>query len=138
MRRGTFAIAAVWFAAMTIGTATAQEFYSGKTMKIIVSSASGGGYDQYARMLARYMPKYLPGNPTMVVVNMPGAGGIIAANHLFNIAEKDGTVIGTLNRFAAVMPFLGVEQARSRRKAAVWRLNADPGNNNLHCAAAIA
>jgi tripartite-type tricarboxylate transporter receptor subunit TctC len=113
--------AVVSFAAMAMtGVATAQNFYSGKQVKIIVSSASGGGYDQYARMLARYMPKYLPGNPSMIVVNMPGAAGVIAANHLFNIAEKDGTVIGTLNRFSAVMPILGVEQARYKTEEFNW------------------
>jgi|tagenome__1003787_1003787.scaffolds.fasta_scaffold20977319_4 tripartite-type tricarboxylate transporter receptor subunit TctC len=117
----TRCVAVMSFAAMAMtGVAAAQDFYSGKQVKIIVSSASGGGYDQYARMLARYMPKYLPGNPSMIVVNMPGAGGVIAANHLFNIAEKDGTVIGTLNRFSAVMPILGVEQARYKTEEFNW------------------
>jgi tripartite-type tricarboxylate transporter receptor subunit TctC len=121
MRRGITACAAVLaFVAVMIGAATAQEFYSGKQIKIIVSSASGGGYDQYARMLSRHMPKHIPGNPVMIVVNMPGAGGLTAANHLFNIAEKDGTVIGTLNRYTAVMPLLGVEQARFKTEEFNW------------------
>jgi tripartite-type tricarboxylate transporter receptor subunit TctC len=82
MRRGITACAAVLsFVALMIGAATAQEFYRGKTIKIIVSSASGGGYDQYARMIARHMPKHIPGNPTMVLVNMLGAGGMTADSH---------------------------------------------------------
>jgi tripartite-type tricarboxylate transporter receptor subunit TctC len=106
--------------AMMTGAATAQEFYRGKQIKIIVSSASGGGYDQYARLLARHMPKQIPGTPLMIVVNMPGAGGLTAANHLFNVAEKDGTVIGTLNRYTAVMPVLGIEQARYKTEEFNW------------------
>jgi tripartite-type tricarboxylate transporter receptor subunit TctC len=121
MRRGITACAAVLsLGALMTGTATAQEFYSGKTVKIIVASTSGGGYDQYARMLAKHMPKYIPGNPLMIVVNMPGAGGLTAANHLYNVAEKDGTVIGTLNRYSAVMPVLGVEQARFKTEEFQW------------------
>jgi tripartite-type tricarboxylate transporter receptor subunit TctC len=121
MRRGITALVAVLSFGVTMaGAARAQDFYSGKQIKIIVSSASGGGYDQYARMLARHMPKHLPGNPSMIVLNMPGASGVIAANHLFNIAEKDGTVIGTLNRFSAVMPILGVEQARYKTEEFNW------------------
>jgi tripartite-type tricarboxylate transporter receptor subunit TctC len=113
-------VAALLLATVVTGTADAQDFYKDKTVKIVVSSTSGGGYDQYARMMARHMPKYLPGNPTMLVINMPGASGVIAANHLFNVAEKDGTVIGTLDRFTALKPILGVEQARYKTEEFNW------------------
>jgi tripartite-type tricarboxylate transporter receptor subunit TctC len=113
-------VAALLLATIVTGTADAQDFYKDKTVKIVVSSTSGGGYDQYARMMARHMPKYLPGNPTMLVINMPGASGVIAANHLFNVAEKDGTVIGTLDRFTALKPILGVEQARYKTEEFNW------------------
>ncbi|MBI4492698.1 MAG: hypothetical protein HY690_07915 [Chloroflexi bacterium] len=69
-------------------------FYKGKTIKIIVGSAAGGGYDQYARAIARYFGKHIPGNPSMIVENMTGAGNLIAVNYLYNAAPKDGTVIG--------------------------------------------
>lgn len=69
----------------------AQEFYSGKTVSIIVSGA--GAYENYARLLARFMPKYLPGTPAMIVQMMPGGGGLRAANFLAKIAPRDGTTI---------------------------------------------
>jgi tripartite-type tricarboxylate transporter receptor subunit TctC len=121
MRRAFAACAAaLTFGAVVAGTAAAQEFYSGKQIRIVVGSAAGGGYDQYARMLQRHMPKHIPGNPSVIVVNMPGAGGLTAANHLYNIAEKDGTVFATLNRYTAVMPILGVEQAKFTTDGFQW------------------
>ena len=99
-------------AMMFTASASAQEFYAGKTIKIVVGSSTGGGYDSYARLLSRHMSKYIPGQPTMVVVNMPGADGIIAANHLYNLADKDGTVFGTFNRYVVLLSLLGSKQAR--------------------------
>jgi tripartite-type tricarboxylate transporter receptor subunit TctC len=72
------------------------DFYKGKQIKIITASGPGGGYDLYARTVARYFSKHMPGNPTMVVQNMPGAGGILAANHLYSRAERDGLTIGII------------------------------------------
>lgn len=83
----------------------AAEFYKGKTVQLIVGYGSGGGYDIYARMLARYMGKYLPGNPSIVVQNMPGAGSLRATNYLYSVAPKDGTVFGI---FARNIPLLGI------------------------------
>ena len=73
------------------------DFYRGKTVRIIVGFSAGGGYDQYSRLIARHLSKYIPGNPAVVVDNMTGAGSIIAANHTFNAAPKDGTVIGNIS-----------------------------------------
>src|SRR2546428_7921636 len=75
---------------------SAAQFYKGKQITVIVGSSAGGGYDIYARLLSRHMPKHIPGNPTMVVTNMAGAGSNAAAAHLLNVAPKDGTVIGPL------------------------------------------
>lgn len=72
-------------------------FYRGKTIRIIVGFSAGGGYDQYSRLIGRHLSKYIPGNPAIVVENMTGAGSIIAANHTFNAAPKDGTVIGNIS-----------------------------------------
>lgn len=73
------------------------DFYRGKTVRIIVGFSAGGGYDQYSRLMARHLSKYIPGNPGVIVENMAGAGSIIAANHVFNAAPKDGTVIGNIS-----------------------------------------
>jgi tripartite-type tricarboxylate transporter receptor subunit TctC len=73
------------------------EFYRGKTVRIIVGFSAGGGYDQYSRIIARHLSKHIPGNPAVIVENMPGAGSIIAANHTYNAAPKDGTLIGNIS-----------------------------------------
>src|SRR3954463_14452788 len=85
-------------------------FYKGKTIQVLVGFGPGGGYDLYARTLARYMGKHIPGNPTMVPQNMPGAGGVKAMNYLYNVARKDGTVIGTFARGLVFEPLLGHAQ----------------------------
>ena len=77
-----------------------------RELVIIASSATGSGYDAYARMFARHMPKHLPGNPTIVVNNMPGGAGIRAANYLYNIAPKDGSTIAHVDRAIQTAPLL--------------------------------
>jgi tripartite-type tricarboxylate transporter receptor subunit TctC len=71
-----------------------EPFYQGKTIKVLVGFTSGGFYDRWSRLLARFVPKYLPGAPEMIVQNMPGAGGLIAANHVYNVAQPDGLTVG--------------------------------------------
>jgi tripartite-type tricarboxylate transporter receptor subunit TctC len=83
------------------------QFYKGKTITIIVGSSPGGGYDLYGRLLARHIGKHLPGNPSVVVSNMPGAASNIAASYIYNVAPKDGTVIGALFMGAVVEPLFG-------------------------------
>src|SRR5436189_5100518 len=93
-------------AALAAGPACAQEavaqFYKGKQITVLVGSSAGGGYDIYARLLSRHMPKHIPGNPGIVVTNMAGAGSNAAAAHLFNVAPRDGTVIGALQNSAVL------------------------------------
>ena len=74
-----------------------QPFYQGQSIKIIVGFTSGGFYDRWSRLLARYVPKYLPGNPEMIVQNMPGAGGLIAANYVYGVAKPDGLTMGSVS-----------------------------------------
>jgi len=88
------------------------DFYKGKDIDIIVSSSPGGGYDTYARLIARHISKHVPGAPGTVVQNMPGAGGIKAANHLYSIASKDGTAIGALQNTVPFEPILGNKAAQ--------------------------
>ena len=76
------------------GAAATQEFYQGKVIRIVVGFSPGGAFDAYSRSLSRHMRKYLPGNPTITVENMPGAGSLIAANHLYKAASPDGLTIG--------------------------------------------
>jgi len=75
-----------------------EEFYQGKQIRFIISSATGGDYDQWSRLIARHLGKYVPGKPTIIPQNMPGGGQIIATNYLFNAAPQDGTVIGMIGR----------------------------------------
>ncbi len=77
--------------------AEAQSFFEGKTVRVIVGLAPGGGFDTYARVIARHMGKHVPGNPTFVVENMTGAGSLIAANHVYKVAKPDGLTIGKFN-----------------------------------------
>jgi tripartite-type tricarboxylate transporter receptor subunit TctC len=90
------------FAAPFFGTGAradaVADFYTGKTMIIIVGADTGGGYDAQARLMSRHLGRFIPGQPAMIVQNMPGAGSLIAANNLYNTAPKDGTVIGLLQR----------------------------------------
>ena len=90
---GSFAIGIVLGLLTTSGLAQAQ-FYSGKTVRIIVGGSAGGGYDTYTRTIARHLGKHVPGNPTFVVENMTGAGSLIAANHTYKVAKPDGLTIG--------------------------------------------
>src|SRR6188508_556567 len=71
-----------------------QSFYKGKTVRIIVGAAAGGGYDTYSRTIARHFGKHIPGNPAIVVDNMPGAGFLISANYMYKVAKPDGLTIG--------------------------------------------
>ncbi|HEY3639828.1 MAG TPA: tripartite tricarboxylate transporter substrate-binding protein [Xanthobacteraceae bacterium] len=77
---------------------TAEEFYKGKQIRLIVGTAAGQDYDTWARLIARHLTRFLPGNPAFIVENMPGAGHILATNYLFNLAPRDGTAIGMVSR----------------------------------------
>ena len=96
------AAAAVWAA-----PAPAADYFAGREINLIVGNDPGSGYDSYARLLSRHMGRHIPGAPVFVVRNMPGAGSIIAAQHLANIAPKDGTTFGTLFPGALLEPLTG-------------------------------
>jgi len=83
-----------------------SDFYTGKQVRLLIGYSAGGGYDTYARLLARHLGKHIPGNPTVVPQNMPGAGSLRLANFLYNVAPKDGSVIGTFGRGIAMEPLL--------------------------------
>jgi len=87
-------------------------FYKGKTLDLYVGYSAGGGYDVYARALARHMGRFIPGNPTIVPKNMPGAGSLVLANWLYNVAPKDGSAFGMIGRGTAFDPLLGSTKAQ--------------------------
>jgi tripartite-type tricarboxylate transporter receptor subunit TctC len=105
MRLASVAFCALLVFGVGANAQPVSEFYKGKQVQVIVGYGSGGAYDIYARLIARHMPRHLPGTPSSVVQNMPGAGSLRAANYLYNSAPKDGTVFGT---FARNMPMMGV------------------------------
>ena len=105
--------------ALSVGSALAQDtvgqFYRSRQITVIVGSSAGGGYDIYARLLAHHLPKHIPGNPSVVVVNMPGAGSNTAAAHLFNVAPNDGTYIGALQNSAVMDALFDTLLGNARR-----------------------
>lgn len=114
-----FMIGAVLLGVAALGWA--DDFYDGKTIRYIVSSPPGGGYDLYARLLARHMPKHIPGNPKVIVQNMPGGGHVIATRYLYSAARKDGTVIGSISRNVPhVEMFLGSDEAKFESAEFNW------------------
>jgi tripartite-type tricarboxylate transporter receptor subunit TctC len=112
-RWGLLGLAAL--AALCTNPARADEvadFYRGKTVTLIVTNPPGGGYDLLARTIAPFLAKHIPGTPSVIVQNMPGAAGILGTNHLFHRAAKDGTVIGGISNTVPFEPLLGTEEAR--------------------------
>lgn len=87
------------------------EFYSGKQLKVVIRAATGGSYDAYSRLLARYLVRHLPGNPTIVPVNMPGGGGLKALEYVAKVAPKDGTVITMVSQPFPMDQALGLNKA---------------------------
>ncbi len=111
----TFALGLVMtgLASLTVGQARADavaDFYKGKQLTMVIGYSPGGGYDIYGRIMAKYIGRHLPGNPTVVVQNMPGAGSLRAANYLYEVAPKDGTQIGTFGRD---VPLVGILEHNS-------------------------
>lgn len=106
------AIAVASAALAPCAPAMAQETLAGKTVTVIIGFGTGGGYDLWGRVVARNISRHLPGNPTVIAQNMPGAGSYTAAAHLFTVAPKDGTAFGIIARDAALGPLTGAEGAR--------------------------
>ncbi len=110
----------------------ADDFYKGKTIRVTVGLAPGGGYDTYARAIARHMGKHIPGNPSFVVDNMEGAGSLIAANYTYNKADRDGTFIGVWNSAYVLYQALGDKAVRLDAKKLNWigaPVKGSPGCN---------
>jgi tripartite-type tricarboxylate transporter receptor subunit TctC len=121
--RALMRAAAFVFATLAPTLAIAQspaEFYKGKTVELDIGYSVGGGYDLYARVLARHMGRHIPGEPTIVPKNMEGAGSLRLANWLAKVGPKDGTVFGTIGRGTAFDPLLGLQGAMYKATDFSW------------------
>jgi tripartite-type tricarboxylate transporter receptor subunit TctC len=99
------------FCAQPAFAQSVADFYKGKTVTLLISSASGGGYDALARTIANHLGKFIPGSPAVIVKNMSGAGGIVATNYLYNVAARDGTVVGGVQNNTPFEPLFGTREA---------------------------
>jgi tripartite-type tricarboxylate transporter receptor subunit TctC len=99
---------------------------------MVVALGTGGDYDAYARLVGRWLGKHIPGSPSIVVENMPGAGGIIAANHVYNIAPKDGTVVGALHQNAALAQVTGTPNVEYDARKLNWIGRISSGGLDVH------
>jgi tripartite-type tricarboxylate transporter receptor subunit TctC len=136
---GTATVAVAWMgmiSALLIGSqhAPAQaagEFYRGKTIDLIIGCSPGGGYDAYARLLARHLGGHIPGNPRIVPRNMPGGGSRVAAQYVYNVAPKNGTVLATGDQSLALEQALGAGNIQFDTTRIVWIGNLNSDNNTL-------
>lgn len=108
-----------------------EEFFRGKVVRIIVGFSPGGGFDTYARTLSRYLGKYIPGNPPIIVENMTGAGSLISANHIFRVAKPDGLTIGAFNGNQILGQLIGAEGINFDARKMEWM--GAPGYNHDLC-----
>jgi len=112
---GLLAIAALWTTTPASAQDSVAQFYKGRQITIVVGSSAGGGYDIYARLLARHFPKHIPGNPNVIVSNMPGAGSNASAAYIYNVAAQDGTFIGAPQNSAIMDALFDVLLGTNRR-----------------------
>jgi len=113
--------AAATLLAPTSGHAdSVADFYRGKSVELLIGYSGGGGYDVYARLLARHIGRHIPGNPSIVPRNMPGAGSLVLANWLYNVAPKDGTAFGIIGRGTPFDPLLGIDAAKFDPAKYTW------------------
>ena len=118
--RKPFILFSALFAIVQPAQAQQEPFYKDKTLRVIVGSAPGGGYDAYARLVSDHMRRHIPGNPQIVVQNMPGAGSLVAMNHIANVAPKDGTVIGAINAAMTTHPLIKPDSAKFDPRKMNW------------------
>jgi tripartite-type tricarboxylate transporter receptor subunit TctC len=106
--------------AQPLQAAGVETFYKGRSVSVIIGYSVGGGYDTYARLLARYLGDHIPGRPAVLPQNMPGAGSIKAANYIYSVASRDGTAIATFGRTIPVAPLLAVAGASFDATKLTW------------------
>ena len=104
------ASAALAFGSFPASAQTSEAFFAGRDITLYIGTAPGGGYDNFGRLVARHIGKHIPGNPTLVPVNMEGAGSLKLANWLYNAAPRDGTALAVINRGTAFEPLIGLQE----------------------------
>jgi tripartite-type tricarboxylate transporter receptor subunit TctC len=107
-------------AAAGASSATAQDFFKGKTIRLVVATPPGGGYDTYGRLVGRHLGEHLPGHPAVTVVNMPGASGMNATTWLYTQAPRDGSVIATFNKSQPFYQAIGQQGVRFKTEEFTW------------------
>ena len=128
----SLAFSLILLVANSAGAASsADDFYRGKVIRLIVGFSAGGGFDTFARTVARYMGKYVPGNPTIIVENMTGAGSLIAANHIYKVAKPDGLTIGAFNGNQILGQLVGAQGIAFDARKMGWM--GAPGYNHDLC-----
>ncbi len=121
IRKTGLAVALVAALGLTAGNvAAADDFFKGKTIRVIVGYSPGGGYDTYTRQVVRHMGRHIPGNPSFIVQNMTGAGSLVAANYIQKRAKRDGTVLGVWNSGLVTMQGLGDTKVRIKGEELSW------------------
>ena len=120
----SFIVASLLF----VPSGNGQEFYEGRRLNIVVSYFPGGGYDIYSRLFARHLPRHIPGRPSIVVQNMPGAGSIIGANYLYRVAPRDGTVVGTFGPTQVIRQVIGLPGIAFEAEKFNWIVAAHAGD----------
>ncbi len=128
-----FLLAVAGMLAALGGPARAEDFYRGKTITLLVGSAEGGGYDQYARLLGRHMGKYIAGEPAIVVKNQPAAGGMAMANAMYTTVPRDGLTIGMMQRDNPLEPLLGNAAAKFKPEDFTWLGTSSQYEDDAFC-----
>jgi tripartite-type tricarboxylate transporter receptor subunit TctC len=113
-------LAMTWGTSLAAGAESVADFYQGKTITILVGASPGGGYDGDARMVARHIGRHIPGMPSVIVQNIPGARGLASANNLYNLAKRDGTVMGILEREHLIDAYLMPDGVRYDERNFGW------------------
>lgn len=122
------AILSVLVFPITVGLGQADEFYKGRSIRMIVSYFPGGAFDIYSRVIARHLPKHIPGSPSIIVQNMPGAGTVIGANYLYRLARRDGTALGVFGPTQVVRQVIGVPGVEFESDKFNWLVAANTGD----------
>ena len=130
MRRLVFFVGLIMVTSTEVGAQT--PYYQGKTISFVVGSGAGTAYDIYARLLGNYIAKYLPGNPTVIMQNMPAAGGIVAANYVYGVAKPDGLTLASINPAHYFNQIQGNKEIKFDWTKFTWLASSDKSEHMLY------
>jgi len=133
IRCGLRALVLALVLSLACAAGAAEDFYKGKTISLVVANAAGGGYDLYARFLARHLGRHIPGEPGIIVKNQVGAGGLLMANAMYSATPRDGLTIGLMARANPLERILGNPAAKFENEAFTWLGTASSFQNDAYC-----